>query len=752
MTTPRKIRKLDETVVNRIAAGEIIQRPANALKELIENSLDAKATNIQVSVKEGGMKLLQIQDNGTGIRKDDLDIVCERFTTSKLQTFDDLKSISTFGFRGEALASISHVAHLTITTKTANEKCAYKASYLDGKLKEPPTRCAGNQGTIITVENLFYNVATRRKALNSPSEELSKINEVVTRYAVHNPSVGFTLKKYGEAANLVRTPHSSTNINNIRLLFGNNIAKELLEVKLDDARYKFKLHALVTNANYSGKRMMLLLFINHRLVDSSAIKKTLEDIYSVYLPKKAHPWCYISLEIEPQNVDVNVHPTKYEVRFLHEEAIIEKIKISLDEKLASNDASRTFYIQAKLPQVNITEEVLEENLPGTQEQADKDKTKKVHPKDMIRTSSSDQKLDKFNFTINKNDLENPETEKNKICDNETMEKEACKDKDPSDISTDSKDASSTSDNPKYLFDTSNATNQSEVTDKTDNKEHKSKSESLEKKAENHQSSQINKNSDKQETPVGFKSYSVNEIQVETKLLSILTLRKEVEDNFHEGLRESLSNLIFVGCVDDCSALIQSGVKLYMCNTQKLVEELFYQIMLYDFANYGVIKFSEPIPIYELALLGLEHKEAGWSQEDGDKKELAMNVKELLLEKADMLKQYFSIYIDKNGNLKSLPYILEKYFPSPGELPLYILRLSTEVNWSKEKPCFRAICRETARFYSKVDTAIDSWKSITEHVLYNTIKESLLPPPHFLHDSTILEIASLPNLYKVFERC
>lgn len=144
-----------------------------------------------------------------------------------------------------------------------------RASYMDGKLKGPPTPCAGNQGTIITVENLFYNVATRRKALNSPSEELSKINEVVTRYAVHNPSVGFTLKKYGEAVNHVRTPHSSTNINNIRLLFGNNIAKELLEVKLDDARYKFKLHALVTNANYSGKRMMLLLFINHRLVDSS---------------------------------------------------------------------------------------------------------------------------------------------------------------------------------------------------------------------------------------------------------------------------------------------------------------------------------------------------------------------------------------------------------------------------------------------------------------------------------------------------
>ena len=154
--TPGIIRKLDEAVVNRIAAGEVIQRPANALKELMENSLDAGSTNITVVVSGGGLQLLQINDNGSGIRKEDLKIVCERFTTSKLREFNDLSSISTYGFRGEALASISHVARLTILTKTSEQQCGFKVEYSDGKpLTDKPKPCAANQGKYLN--NCYEN-------------------------------------------------------------------------------------------------------------------------------------------------------------------------------------------------------------------------------------------------------------------------------------------------------------------------------------------------------------------------------------------------------------------------------------------------------------------------------------------------------------------------------------------------------------------------------------------------------------------
>tara|TARA_B110000971_G_C19959658_1_gene477360 strand:+ start:762 stop:1355 length:594 start_codon:yes stop_codon:yes gene_type:complete len=188
---PKHIVRLAPDVVNRVAAGEVIHRPASALKEMLENSLDAGATAITVTVRDGGNKLLQVTDDGCGIRVGDLPILCERHTTSKLTNFEDLGAMTTFGFRGEALASMSFVANLTVTTMTKDAPHATRASYADGVLTQEGTMpTSGVPGTTITVENLFYNVPTRKRALRSPSEEFGKVLEVTQVRTARFPNAG----------------------------------------------------------------------------------------------------------------------------------------------------------------------------------------------------------------------------------------------------------------------------------------------------------------------------------------------------------------------------------------------------------------------------------------------------------------------------------------------------------------------------------------------------------------------------------
>ncbi|CAI7878570.1 unnamed protein product [Closterium sp. NIES-53] len=203
---PPVIRRLDEAVVNRIAAGEVIQRPASAVKELVENSLDAGARSVGVVVKDGGLKMMLITDDGHGIRPEDLPILCERHTTSKLRAFEDLESMATLGFRGEALASLTFVSHLTVTTMTAGQTHGFRAQYRDGEMQGLAVACAAVQGTQVLVDDLFFNVPARRKAFRSHSEEYARILDVLSRFAIHNYDVCFSCKKYGEARTDLFTP------------------------------------------------------------------------------------------------------------------------------------------------------------------------------------------------------------------------------------------------------------------------------------------------------------------------------------------------------------------------------------------------------------------------------------------------------------------------------------------------------------------------------------------------------------------
>ncbi|KAM5314041.1 DNA mismatch repair protein Mlh1 isoform 1-T1 [Glossophaga mutica] len=747
------IRRLDETVVNRIAAGEVIQRPANAIKEMIENCLDAKSTSIQVVVKEGGLKLIQIQDNGTGIRKEDLDIVCERFTTSKLQCFEDLASISTYGFRGEALASISHVAHVTITTKTADGKCAYRASYSDGKLKAPPKPCAGNQGTQITVEDLFYNISTRRKALKNPSEEYGKILEVVGRYSVHNAGVGFSVKKQGETVADVRTLPNATTVDNIRSIFGNAVSRELIEVGCEDKTLAFKMQGYISNANYSVKKCIFLLFINHRLVESTALRKAIETVYAAYLPKNTHPFLYLSLEISPQNVDVNVHPTKHEVHFLHEDSILERVQQHVESKLLGANSSRMYFTQTLLPNLaGPSGEVVKAATGETTSSASKSGDK-VYGYQMVRTDSREQKLDAFLQPVSKasqpqvtvpEDSTDPSGAREN--DEEMQELPA-----PADVATENQ-----------------SSEQGAAKGTPDMAEKRGTPSSLSNPRKRHREGSdeemVEDESRKEMTAACTPRRRI------INLTSVLSLREEVNERGHETLQEMLHNHSFVGCVNPQWALAQHQTKLYLLNTTKLSEELFYQILIYDFANFGVLRLSEPAPLFDLAMLALDSPESGWTEEDGPKEGLAEYIVEFLKKKTEMLADYFSLEIDEEGNLIGLPLLIDNYVPPLEGLPIFILRLATEVNWDEEKECFESLSKECAMFYSVRKQYVSKestlsgqqsggpgstphpWKWTVEHVVYKAFRSHLLPPKQFTEDGTVLQLANLPDLYKVFERC
>nr|POE51839.1 dna mismatch repair protein mlh1 [Quercus suber] len=406
MQGPRRIRALHEDVVNKIAAGEIIVAPMHALKELIENAVDAGSTSLEIVVKDGGLKMLQITDNGCGINKDDLPILCERHTTSKLKAFEDLTSIGTYGFRGEALASISHIAHLTVTTKTADSSCAWKAFYAGGKLtpakpgqSAEPKATAGRPGTQILVEDLFYNVPTRRRAFRSASEEYAKIADQVGRYAVHCKGVAFTCKRHGDTGAGIAVPAVASVRDRIRMVHNSATANELIDLELSNDQYGFKASGLVSTANYSNKKTNLLLFINHRSVESNIIKRAIESTYSLVLPKGGRPFIYLSLEIDPARVDVNVHPTKREVNFLNEEEIVEMICGEIREKLGQVDTSRKFMTQTLLGGGTISgisrpAAMAEASTLDTvlQRSAQASSTKKPYENNLVRTDAKSRKI------------------------------------------------------------------------------------------------------------------------------------------------------------------------------------------------------------------------------------------------------------------------------------------------------------------------------------------------------------------------
>ncbi|MBN1824205.1 MAG: DNA mismatch repair endonuclease MutL [Endomicrobiales bacterium] len=330
------IRLLSEDTINKIAAGEVIERPANVVKELVENSLDAKSTSITVEIKGAGKKLIRVSDNGTGIPQKELKLALTRHATSKISDFDGLSSLRTMGFRGEALPSIASVSNLLIQSKAKSEPSGWEISLSAGKIKADRP-WSGPGGTNVEITDLFFNTPARAKFLKSDASEKQKIMRMMEEIALSNFETAFSAASEGRKA--LWLPRAGSLDERVTGLFGAEFAGKLLRASA--AHPKARVNALITDKESSlPSKSHQYFFVNRRPLNFN--RSTLFSIYEAYrefLPAGRHPGVILMLEIDPSETDVNVHPTKREIRFSKEQEINSLIFSAIREAL-----SKTPYI------------------------------------------------------------------------------------------------------------------------------------------------------------------------------------------------------------------------------------------------------------------------------------------------------------------------------------------------------------------------------------------------------------------------
>ena len=320
---------LDDLTINKIAAGEVIERPASVVKEVVENSIDAGADNISVEIKNGGISYIRITDNGKGIAADDLEIAFERHATSKIRRAEDLETVKSMGFRGEALASIAAIARVELVTKTEEEVVGHKIIVEGGKIiSKEETGCP--KGTSITIENLFYNTPVRYKFLKKDFTESGYIEDVITRIALVNPNIAI---KYVNAGKTIIQTIGNGNIKDVVYgIYGKDIAENIMNVEyyFEDMAVK----GVIGNPNIArSNRSNQLFFVNKRYVKDKTLTSAAEQAFKGILPIGKYGFLILNIEMNPHQLDVNVHPAKLEVRFQEENKIFKLVYHAIKETL-----------------------------------------------------------------------------------------------------------------------------------------------------------------------------------------------------------------------------------------------------------------------------------------------------------------------------------------------------------------------------------------------------------------------------------
>jgi len=328
------IRVLPDHVINKIAAGEVVERPASVVKELVENALDANAANIDIEIVSGGRTLISVSDNGAGMERNDALLSVERHATSKISDVDDIERINTLGFRGEALAAISSVSRFTLRSRPADALAGTELVMAEGKMQDVrETGCP--PGTSIEVRHLFFNVPARRKFLRSEQTEEAHIRQTFMMYALANPAVGLKLKSDGKL--IYNLPANATIENRLGDLFVSITKNDLRPVAWSSGNLRISGYAALPSLTRAD-RSEQYLFINRRPASAALLIGAIRDGYQALIPKNRHPIVFLFLDIDPAAVDVNVHPAKKEVRFRNPGEVRRAVSEAIREALKNPDA------------------------------------------------------------------------------------------------------------------------------------------------------------------------------------------------------------------------------------------------------------------------------------------------------------------------------------------------------------------------------------------------------------------------------
>lgn len=332
----QRINALPDHLINQIAAGEVVERPANALKEIVENSIDAHATEINIALSGGGIQLIRVQDNGSGIHADDLTLALSRHATSKIHNLSDLERVRSMGFRGEGLASIASVSRLSLISRTANDRHAHEIRAEDGKLSAPQA-AAHPVGTTVEVMELFFNTPARRKFLKSEATEYAHCLNTVERLALANPQIAFSLKHNDKT--IFHYPSQSQE-ERVRAILGDDFQAASLFIESESQA--MKLTGFIAKPTFSkGNSKQQFCFVNQRFVRDKVMQHAVKQAYNDVLHHQITPAFVLFLELPAEHIDVNVHPTKTEIRFRESQAVHQLIFHTLNKALANTRANVT---------------------------------------------------------------------------------------------------------------------------------------------------------------------------------------------------------------------------------------------------------------------------------------------------------------------------------------------------------------------------------------------------------------------------